>query len=135
MGVNGRTLNYQNKEISFEVFCHEQKLTALSIVGVRPLTMKLGLSKGEQSRTVWHVSYLDTEQLDLHLPRINRKRQSVTFAPVVLAAMIATRNKGIDPLTVRGWSNYISGRGSQAVFEAYREWVENQQFEEVNNAS
>lgn len=135
MGVNGRTLSYQNKEISFEVFCHEQKLTALSTVGVRPLTMKLGLSKGEQPRAVWHVSYLDTEQLELYLPRINRKRQSVTFAPVVLAAMIATRNKGIDPLTVRGWSKYIAGSGSQTVFETYREWIESQQFGESDNAS
>jgi len=130
--LDGKTSKYATRQFSFEIYLHEKKLTAIPLAGVRPISIQIQIERGEWKTAVWRISFLNLEALELYIPRNQFKSHRVSMKDIVLAAMIATRNQGVDPDKVSGWSILVRGHGVAEVREAYDQWLEK---EEVKNAT
>jgi len=123
--INGESPAHQYvaKEITFTVFFHEQKVTALPTASIRAVNVKVGL---EKVRNKWRVKYLDDSDLRVWLSSPADKSLGGIMSHVVLAAMMEMTKHDIDPLEVIGWSKLLRSINPQQIQDAYAQWFDEQ---------
>ena len=124
--MEGQIAKHIDKEICFNVYWHDRKLTAQPEAGVIPIPIRIELTKADKLKSAWHIKWLDSDALTLKAGNHTFRQLGIGMADVVLGAMLAIFAEGIDPLAVRGWTTYAPSEKRNAIMTAYLKWTEDQ---------